>query len=239
MRLALVLPGSRVCAVWGKMMQYIRQSTVSPSPDRPPHSRQPSDERASDYPSWLPSRPAPPHPRSTVHSAFDHYRDDPLPASPISPEFGGRSSSGHSHEHRRGHGRRATQRSVRIVGMPEDEEKLETASRREPTDTTRVGGFVGGFVPGQGHARAYSRGTPLPFSPTALSSSPLLATPRPRFNEANLHIELLRNPSSFMRFLFWFNRFFSFAHIPLQTFFDFNAAFVLLQYVHNVPRPTA
>jgi len=42
-----------------------------------------------------------------------------------------------------------------------------------------------------------------------------------------------------MRFLFWFNRFFSFAHIPLQTFFDFNAAFVLLQYVHNVPRPTA
>ncbi|KAH7102482.1 hypothetical protein BKA62DRAFT_749495 [Auriculariales sp. MPI-PUGE-AT-0066] len=196
-------------------------STVSPSPDRPVHSRQASS-RSDNYPSWLPRRPPVPVPRSTIHSSFGHYIDDPH-------------NDTYEDDHRahaHGHGRRATQRSVRIISMPGDE--LDSVSRREPTDTTRVA------VPGPafGHARAYSRATGITLTPNALSSSPLLATPRPRFNEPNLHIELLRSPSSLMHILFWLNRFFAFAHIPVQTFFDFNTAFVLFQAAKH-PNPTS
>ncbi|EJD38358.1 hypothetical protein AURDEDRAFT_187758 [Auricularia subglabra TFB-10046 SS5] len=191
----------------------MRASTVSPSPDRPPHSRQPSS-REDGYPSWLPRRPGPPVPRSTMHSSVAPY------------------DIGDDHEDPRaglGHGRRATQRSVRIVSMPDTEKGAE--SRREPTDSTRVG-------PMGGHARAYSRATAATLSPTALANAPLLAVPRPRFNEPNLHIELLRNPSQLMRFFFWCNRFLAFAHLPFQTFFDFNAAFVLFQVAKH-PNPVA
>lgn len=143
-----------------------------------------------------------------MHSSLAHY------------DNGDQDEYAHDQRAGLGHGRRATQRSVRIVSLPDTEKGAE--SRREPTDSTRVGGMGG-------HARAYSRATAAALSPTMLATAPLLATPRPRFNEPNLHIELLRNPSTLMHAVFWLNRFLAFAHIPLQTFFDFNALFVLLQ----------
>ncbi|KZV98906.1 hypothetical protein EXIGLDRAFT_763136 [Exidia glandulosa HHB12029] len=196
---------------------FFRSSTVSPSPDRPAHSRQPSSGREDGYPSWLPRRPGPPVPRSTMHSSVAPYDAH-------EPDDAAQDPRAHL-----GHGRRATQRSVRIVSLPDTEKGAE--SRREPTDTTRVG-------PTPSHARVYSRGTAPALSPTMLATAPLLAAPRPRFNEPNLHIELLRNPSTLMHVVFWLNRFLAFAHIPLQTFFDFNALFALFQ-VAKFPTPIA
>ena len=52
--------------------------------------------------------------------------------------------------------------------------------------------------------------------------------PRPRFNAPGLNLEFLRNPSWKMRVWYYLFPLFVFGHIPLQTFFDFNAVFILL-----------
>ena len=57
-------------------------------------------------------------------------------------------------------------------------------------------------------------------------------TLRPKFRSNGLHPELLRNPSLLARLYFYLFPFFTFYHIPLQTFFDFNAVFILLQCVY-------
>lgn len=56
-------------------------------------------------------------------------------------------------------------------------------------------------------------------------------TSRPRFRSTGLHPELLRNPSTLARIYFYLLPFITFFHLPLQTFFDFNAIFMLVQYV--------
>ncbi|KAI0033213.1 hypothetical protein K488DRAFT_85134 [Vararia minispora EC-137] len=106
-------------------------------------------------------------------------------------------------------GRKPTPRSVRIV------------KTREATDQTRV----------------WSRATGTGVSPTIVAQG-LRSTPRPRFRAPSLHLELLRDPSWRARVHFVLFPFFVFAHVPLQTFFDFNAAFVLVELA-RYPNPAA
>lgn len=109
-------------------------------------------------------------------------------------------------------GRKPTPRSVRIVS-------LQDTNRREPTDQTRV----------NNNARVWSRATaPVMLSPTDPHQSRIS---QPKFRSTGLHLELLRNPSLKSRLYFYLFPLFVFGHIPLQTFFDFNAVFILLQSV--------
>lgn len=194
-----------------------RQST----PDHPPNNSTPGsspvDQRGdvsepqssssphvmsegSDYPSWLPKRPPPPAPASTFHSSVGMPESGPSEP----PPFVG--------------GRKPTPRSVRIVSL---QESYAGKNRREPTDQTRVGN----------PARAWSRATGATMSPAVFSSGdPFEArTPQPKFHSRGLHLELLRNPSLMFRFYFYLFPILVFANIPVQTFFDFNAVFILLQ----------
>lgn len=57
---------------------------------------------------------------------------------------------------------------------------------------------------------------------------------RPKFKSNGLHPELLRNPTLLAKLYFYSFPFLTFYHILLQTFFDFNAVFILLQCVSFV-----
>ncbi|KAJ7207873.1 hypothetical protein GGX14DRAFT_634252 [Mycena pura] len=122
-------------------------------------------------------------------------------------------------------GRKPTPRSVRIVSLQ------DAPDRREPTDQTKVG------VP---PPRVWSRGMGRPLSPTLFSpldnSQP--RPPQPKFHATGLHIELLRNPGFKSRLYFYLFPLIVFAHIPIQTFFDFNAVFMLIQ-ISKFPNPDA
>ena len=117
-------------------------------------------------------------------------------------------------------GRKPTPRSVRIVSL---QSRAEENARREPTDQSRA--FSGPL-----HARAWSRATSAALTPTLFSASAggEGQLPRPRFNAPGLNLEFLRNPSWKMRVWYYLFPLFVFGHIPLQTFFDFNAVFILL-----------
>ena len=116
-------------------------------------------------------------------------------------------------------GRKPTPRSVRIISTQDSNQ----GERREPTDQTRVSS--GNAL----HQRVWSRATGAGISPTVFGSINGAQVPRPRFRSSALHLELLQSPSPWMRLQFYFLPFFVFAHIPLQTFFDFNAVFILLE----------
>lgn len=184
-----------------------RRSMPSPSSPSPLPT---SDE---GYPSWLPKRPPPPAPRSTYHSSnANMWGADPGPSEP--PVFSA--------------GRKPTPRSVRIVSLQDE------FGRREPTEQTRISSAAHPH----GHHRVWSRATPTGvspgptvFSPTLIDGSRIVGPPRPRFRASGLHLELLRNPSWKSRLHFFLFPLFVFAHIPLQTFFDFNAVFILIQCV--------
>ncbi|KAJ7123776.1 hypothetical protein C8R43DRAFT_40635 [Mycena crocata] len=160
------------------------------------------------YPSWLPKRPPPPAPASTFQSSVHE-------AGPSEQPFVG--------------GRKPTPRSVRIVSLQDS--SYGEKDRREPTDQTRVG------IP---PPRVWSRGMGTPLSPT-LFSSPDPSQPRPpqpKFHATGLHLELLQNPALKFRLYFYVFPLFVFAHIPLQTFFDFNAVYMLIQ-ISKFPNPEA
>ncbi|KAF8879595.1 hypothetical protein BD779DRAFT_1628013 [Infundibulicybe gibba] len=196
--------------------------TTSPSP-----GSSPIDQRAGDisqpstssprrmskdsegYPSWLPKRPPPPAPASTFHSSVGLH--DPGPSEP--PPFVG--------------GRRATPRSVRIVSLRQSYVEAEKA-RREQADQGRF----------PNNARAWSKATTAGIAPGLLERALQHRTPQPKFRSKGLHLELLRNPSIQSRLYFYLYPLFIFAHIPLQTFFDFNAVFILFQ-VSKFPNPEA
>jgi hypothetical protein len=164
-----------------------------------PSSSSPNQMDSDGYPSWLPKRPPPPAPASTFHSSVGVPE-----AGPSEPPFVG--------------GRKPTPRSVRIVSL---QESYAEQSRREPTDQTRVAN----------NPRAWSRATGAAMSPAVFSSAQPYESrlARPRFNSRGLHLELLRNPSLKSRLYFYLYPILVFAHIPLQTFFDFNAVFIMLQ----------
>ena len=113
-------------------------------------------------------------------------------------------------------GRKPTPRSVRIISTQDSE-------RREPTDQTRVNS--GNVL----HQRVWSRATGAGMSPTVLGSINGAPVPRPRFRSSALHLELLKSPSPWMKLQFYLLPFCVFAHIPLQTFFDLNAVFILIE----------
>jgi hypothetical protein len=194
-----------------------RQSTRQSTPENPQSSSVPessptdgrgdvserpssSSPNSDGYPSWLPARPPPPAPASTFHSSVGV--SEPGPSEPP-PFFGGR---------------KPTPRSVRIVSL---QESFAEQNRREPTDQTRVANTP----------RVWSRATGASMLPAVFSSAepyePRL--PRPRFNSRGLHVELLRNPSFKSRLYFYLYPILVFVNIPLQTFFDFNAVFIMLQ----------
>ncbi|TFK51230.1 hypothetical protein OE88DRAFT_1735165 [Heliocybe sulcata] len=177
-----------------------------------------TSEREEGYPSWLPKRPLHPAPASTFTSV----------GMPTPSEYPGRGSTSDPFAYVGG--RKATPRSVRIISMASQGDN----ARREPTDQTRVSG-----APHQ-HTRVWSRATTSGMSPTLFSAgSPFpLHVPRPRFRSTGLHLELLRNPSWQSRLRFYLWPFFIFYDIPLQTFFDFNAVFILIQ-VAKFPDPRA
>ncbi|KII84855.1 hypothetical protein PLICRDRAFT_57382 [Plicaturopsis crispa FD-325 SS-3] len=193
-----------------------KRSSPAESPQDPlaeSSEQQSSPQRASrsdgseGYPSWLPRRPPHPAPASTFTS---------VGAMPPNIDAPGEQHWG---------GRKPTPRSVRIVSMPDStqDEKNNAASRREPTDQTRVSNPA--------HQRVWSRATSAGMSPTVFgSASPFdMRYPRPRFRSTALHLELLRSPSWKSRLRFYLLPLIVFAHVPLQTFFDFNAVFILLQ----------
>ncbi|KAI5823653.1 hypothetical protein K523DRAFT_357477 [Schizophyllum commune Tattone D] len=164
------------------------------------------------YPSWLPKRPPPPAPASTFQSSAGTPTPmcDHVSSEPSTP---GPASWG---------GRKPTPRSIRIVSLTDD--------RRVPTDHTRVPS-----TPLQ--PRVWSRATAGAISPTVFDGTepkPL----QPRFRANGLHLELLRSPSVASRLYFALFHVLVFLHIPLQTFLDFNAVFIIYQ-VAKYPNPEA
>lgn len=114
-------------------------------------------------------------------------------------------------------GRKPTPRSVRIVSL--DTYGADREQRQEPTDQTRVA---------EASPRAFSRGTGPNVSPTVFGDS-LGRIPQPRFNTRGLHLEFLRSPDILSRLYFIIWPLVVFAHLPVQTFLDFNAVFIMLQ----------
>ncbi|KAI0773116.1 hypothetical protein BD413DRAFT_656388 [Trametes elegans] len=186
----------------------------SEAPSSTPQSPQPVSSSSEGYPSWLPKRPPPPAPRSTLRSSVAGMYTEAAPSAEPVPV-----------------GRKPTPRSVRIVSL-QSGTQAEKETRREPTDQSRA-------FSGQAHARVWSRATSAAMSPTLFSAGGTGGQlPRLRFRTPALHLELLRNPSWKMHLLFYLFPVFVFAHIPLQTFFDFNAVFILL-LVAKHPNPEA
>lgn len=107
-------------------------------------------------------------------------------------------------------GRRATPRSVRIVSLQDP--------RREPTEQNRVA---------NGNSR-WSKATD-PSVPATVPPSGAPRSQQPRFRTRTANLGLLRNPTLKSHLYFYLYPLLIFAHIPLQTFFDFNAVFILIQ----------
>ncbi|KAI6008835.1 hypothetical protein F5J12DRAFT_905195 [Pisolithus orientalis] len=164
------------------------------------------------YPSWLPTRPPPPDPGSTLHSSIGMPETGLTPTEP----FAG--------------GRKPTPRSIRVVSLQDAPQTGR--DRSEPADRARASNSR--------QARVWSRATTAGLDPTLVSAAVDAhgRIPRPRFRSVGLHPELLRNPSIFGRIYFYLLPLLAFYHLPLQTFFDFNAVYMLLQ-VAKYPNPVA
>ena len=170
------------------------------------------------YPTWLPKRPPPPAPASTLQSSIlGGMRDSPPTPTEAGMQFGQYG------------GRKPTPRSVRIVSLQDEFadviEKDALGIAREPTDQTRIGPAVVHAPP-----KVWTRASGAPPSHfNASEHDEFLPLPQPRFNAKNLHLQILRNPSRWMKTYYYVWPLLVYYHIPLQTFFDFNAVFILLQ----------
>jgi hypothetical protein len=174
-----------------------------------PSSSTPTPAPTEGYPSWLPRRPSGPAPASTLHSTAR--------APPPSVE---NDESGSSPEPRPPFvgGRLPTPRSVRVVRVqPLADEG--TLGRRIPTDTTRVAGA----------SRAWSRATASPPALAALAAAAAERTPRPRFRARHFRPEMVQHTGMLSRVHYRLLPLLVFAHIPAQSFLDFNAVYILLQ----------
>ena len=187
----------------------VRPGTGSEDPSsspQPPHVVPSSSSEG--YPSWLPKRPPPPAPHSTIHSSTAGLYADSVAAGGGGPSAGMETFVG---------GRKPTPRSVRIVSLQDSDDIAVAPSRRSSAAQPA-------------HARVWSRATSAGLTTTAFSSAATTQAhvPRPRFRSSNFHPELLRHPDWKMRVWFLLFPILVFAHLPLQTFFDFNAVFMLL-----------
>ena len=206
------LPFLSVCGSMPPPGSSSRQgASATPSPtDNPPSSSRLSKD-SEGYPSWLPKRPPPPAPTSTFQSSIigGLHGSTPSPVEPT-PFVGGR---------------KPTPRSVRIVNLQDSfvgAVEKDGLIGREPTDQTQVGVNV--------PPKVWTRASGVP--PTTFNASEhdeLAPLPQPRFNAKNLHLQILDHPSKWMRAYYFLWPLIVFYHIPLQTFFDFNAVFVLFQ----------
>ena len=240
---------------------------ISQSPGVAPSKQSPVSTSSEGYPSWLPKRPPPPAPGSTLHSlstAMMFGSDGPA------EHPGGGPSEDRQHQQTPvpfSGGRKPTPRSVRIVSM-QDSNAATTATgagasgpggRRETgtdrTTTTRVSSSVGATLPPPRPSSSFPFSFPSPsffrsrvwsraakasakggLSPTLFSSSQTpdarlraaIAAP-PKFRSPGLHLELLRDPSWKTRIHFYLFPILVLAHVPLQTYFDFNAIYILIE----------
>jgi hypothetical protein len=218
------------------------------------------------YPSWLPKRPPPPAPGSTLHSLSTTHVFSGGGASTGDPAFDlapGGSSSAQTPTLAFVGGRKPTPRSVRIVSMQDS--SVAGTGTGAPSGLGGSGGRISGGGGGGGASgsrqhgvtttrvssaslhrsrpsvfvsrRSYCRaGAP---SPTLVSFSSFRQTPDarlraaiadpPKFRAPGLHLELLRDPSWKSRLHFYLFPLLVFAHVPIQTFLDFNAIFILIE----------
>ncbi|KAL0071100.1 hypothetical protein AAF712_001658 [Marasmius tenuissimus] len=188
----------------------------APDDDGRPSSYSPAQMSASrdseGYPSWLPKRPPPPAPASTFHSSIGF----PEPGQGEQAMIGGR---------------KPTPRSIRLVS-------LEGGDMGEKEAGQPV-------IPGgPARPRVWSRGAVSALTPTVFSGAfppdapQLPRIPQPYFRSRSVNMDILRNPSILFRIYFYLFPVLLFAHIPLQTFFDFNAVFILI-LVAKHPNPDA
>ncbi len=174
------------------------------------HSENTSPHRmdSEGYPAWLPQRPPPPAPASTVRSStMDVTTVQEAGPSSHPPVLVLWWEEGHA-------------------PVREDSEHAgfsircgregETCSNRSYTSRQ----YSASMVTATGAALS-----PTVFSTTDLPTRGL----QPKFRSRGLNIDLLRNPSPFARVYFYLFRVFIFAHLFLQTFFDFNAVFIIIQ----------
>ncbi|KAH9953468.1 hypothetical protein BC827DRAFT_134941 [Russula dissimulans] len=251
-----------------------------------PAQQSPVSSSSEGYPSWLPKRPPPPAPGSTLHSLSTHMMfgsdaagpADTFPGGPAGmTTAGGSRASGERQQTPLpfSGGRKPTPRSVRIVSMQDSSAAAGpgtpggtggSAPRIMMTDqttrTTRVSSTAAAvpsphtprfpslpFLPSLFRSRVWSRATASAafggLSPTLLSSSQTpdarlraaIVAP-PKFRSPGLHLELLRDPSWKTRLHFYLFPLLVLAHVPLQTYFDFNAVFILIE-VAKFPNPDA
>lgn len=229
-----------------------------------PGQQSPTSTSSEGYPSWLPKRPPPPAPGSTLHSLSTAMMFDgggggagageiPAAASPSSDRQQPQTPVPFSG------GRKPTPRSVRIVSMQDSNAAsgggAGSGARREPTERTTATPRVSSTVAGASHYRLPS----LPFlpsslfrsrvwsrakasaleglSPTLLLSSSQTPDARlraanaapPKFRSPGLHLELLRDPSWKTRLHFYLFPLLVLAHLPLQSYLDFNAVYIMIE----------
>lgn len=173
------------------------------------------------YPSWLPRRPPPPAPASTFHSTsgFDmHGRPGVLDIFSGAQTTTSPSVSSPAQLQ----GRKPTPRSVRIVARDAGQWRVgQAGSRSRLREQTGDSAETRVFHqhPNQSLGRHQSM----------FASTP--HRPQPRFRAPSLHLDLLRSPTLFMRIRYRLHPIFVFGHLILQTFFDFNAVFMIIQRV--------
>ncbi|KAH9995320.1 hypothetical protein BJV77DRAFT_991967 [Russula vinacea] len=156
-------------------------------------------------------------------------------------------------------GRKPTPRSVRIVSMQDSNAAsgggAGSGARREPTERTTATPRVSSTVAGASHYRLPS----LPFLPSSLfrsrvwsrakasaleGLSPTLLLSSSQTPDARLlpipglHLELLRDPSWKTRLHFYLFPLLVLAHLPLQSYLDFNAVYIMIE-VAKFPNPEA
>ncbi|KAI9439198.1 hypothetical protein H4582DRAFT_2119755 [Lactarius indigo] len=222
--------------------RHPRDDNPDPSAPAAAQSSIPSTPTASipgseGYPSWLPKRPPPPAPGSTLHSLV-MFGPDAGPATDIP------TGSPHGSEHVQVTtpqpppapfigGRRPTPRSVRIVSMQDSAAAAASGSagmvsRRETDQTTTR-------TPDAAHSHSHAR---LRSAAAAAAAAAAASAAQPKFRSPGLHLELLRDPSWKTRLHFYLFPLLVLAHIPIQTFLDFNAVFILIE-VARFPNPDA
>lgn len=198
------------------------QSSARPSnhqrDNSQPSSASPAPRISRDsesYPSWLPRRPPPPAPASTMHSSNSVPEPDPDTDAELFASIGGR---------------KPTPRSVRIVSL---QGVIPPGSRkpcRRRTDTSRPRGWSRATAPRLSVADGQG-GFSYPYYTS-------LRIPQPTFNAKTLDLKTIVTPSFLARLYFNLFPFLAFTHLPLQTYFDFNAVFVLIECVPLSPSST-
>ncbi|KAF9447132.1 hypothetical protein P691DRAFT_632599, partial [Macrolepiota fuliginosa MF-IS2] len=190
------------------------RDTSQPSSNSPPRMSKDSE----GYPSWLPKRPPPPAPASTMHSSVGAPEPEPDTDPELFQSIGGR---------------KPTPRSVRIVSLHGvNPPGKGGGGRRDSSNPGRP-------------TRVWSRGTapPMPSSGDqggfAYPYYTSTRIPQPKFNAKNLDLgKGVVTPSILARLYFYIFPILVFAHLPLQTYFDLNAVYIIIQ-VSKHPNPEA